>query len=122
MNAPTLLTRPGVTLGPTVAEGVARLTATAPPRMSEREFQSAVIAAAEDHGWWCYHVYNAKRSKAGWPDLVMLRDRLIVAELKVPPNVPTAAQLNCLERFRRAGIPAYVWTPADLAEIVQVLR
>ena len=113
---------PGVTVGRTVADGMAKLALAAPTATDEREFQASVVNLAESCGWWCYHVYNARKSKAGWPDLVMLRERAIVAELKVPPNTATAAQLNCLDRFRRAGIAAYLWTPNDWPEIIRVLQ
>lgn len=122
MNPADLLKLPGVTLGPTVADGMAKLAATAPTATDEREFQATVVSLAESCGWWCFHVYNARKSKAGWPDQVMLRERAIVAELKVPPNTATAAQLNCLDRFRRAGIEAYLWTPNDWPEIIRVLQ
>lgn len=121
MKGDDLLKLPGVTVGKTVAEGMAALDATASLPPTEKGFQGDVVAFAESCGWWTWHVYNARKSKAGWPDLVMLRERMLVAELKVPPNTATAAQLNCLDRFRRAGIPAYLWTPADWPEIVRVL-
>lgn len=116
---------PGV-LGPTTADGFAKLhqcfSEPVQEPASEKDFQADVVSFAERCGWWTFHLTIPRKSKAGWPDLVLLRERIIVAELKVPPNVATAAQLDCLDRFRAAGVPAFLWTPADWPLIVEVLK
>jgi hypothetical protein len=48
--------------------------------------------------------------------------RLLVAELKVGKNKPTAAQAEWLSAFRAAGVPAFVWRPQDWPAIEQALR
>ncbi len=110
-----------VSVGPT-----ANFTAAdAPPeRISEKEFQARVVAYAKRCGWTLiYHTYDSRRSKEGFPDLLFLRGKkIIVAELKVPPNVATDAQLQWLDGFRAAKVLAYLWTPEDWAEIVKVLE
>jgi hypothetical protein len=47
--------------------------------------------------------------------------RLIVAELKVGNNLPTAEQDEWLLAFKAAGVPAFVWWPGDWPKIVEVL-
>lgn len=94
------------------------------PDESEAEFQARVIDLAQGLGYVVYHTHDSRRSTAdGFPDLVLSRiPRLLVAELKVGANQPTPEQLDWLERFRAAGIPAFVWWPKDWAEIERTLR
>lgn len=96
--------------------------------VSEREFQSAVLELAGWCGWRCYHTYDSRRSEAGFPDLVMVRDgRLVVAELKSERGRVSAEQQGWLEAFGlvaagSAGrVRVCVWRPADWAAIVEVL-
>ena len=59
----------------------------------------------------------------GYPDLTMVRDdRLIFAELKVPPNKSTGAQIAWQAMLEEARVEVYVWTPADLPKIIETLR
>lgn len=48
--------------------------------------------------------------------------RVVVAELKVGDNEPTAAQRQWLAGFAGASVPAYTWWPENWAEIQTVLR
>ncbi len=93
-----------------------------PAPLTEKEFQADVMRLAKAEGWKAFHVFNSRRSESGFPDCVFLRDRLIVAELKTEDGRPTAAQLNWLDAFRAAGVPAFLWRPSDMAAIVQTLR
>lgn len=53
------------------------------PAESEAAFQQKVEQLAGHCGWRIYHTHDSRRSAAGFPDLVMVRDvRLIFAELK----------------------------------------
>jgi len=49
---------------------------------SELKWQAQIIELAQVLGWWPFHLYYAQRSPAGWPDLVLFRERVIFAELK----------------------------------------
>lgn len=97
-------------------------TQTPPPDpSSEKEFQADVIRFAKSEGWLCYHTRDSRRSESGFPDLVLIRDGLIVAELKTADGRLTASQANWLDSFRACGIAAYLWRPADWPRIVEVL-
>lgn len=125
-TAADLMNLPGVTVGPTAADGIARLNAehramNAAPA-SEKSFMAEVIALAKGCGWRVYHTHDSRRSESGFPDLCMVRDRCIVAELKAGSNRATAAQLDWLDWFRAAKVPAYLWYPRDMPAIVEVLR
>ncbi len=94
--------------------------------MKETEFQRRVIAEAEVAGWdvdLIYHAYDSRRSREGFPDLVMLRPpRLLVVELKMPGRRATGAQAKWLAAW--GAIPSaevYLWYPADEALILGVL-
>lgn len=88
----------------------------------ESEFQSLVVAEAKTRGWKVYHTFDSRRSEPGFPDLIMIRGRRkIAAELKMSGNKPTAAQLDWLSAFHRAGDEIAVWYPHQWAEIVEAL-
>lgn len=91
-------------------------------RLSEKQFQSQVVEFARLHGWLVYHTYDSRRSTPGFPDLVMIRDIvLLVAELKVGTNTPTAEQHRWLSAYSRAGALAYVWRPENWSDIESIL-
>ena len=95
---------------------------TASPRQREQAFQQQVLDLARLLGWKCYHTHDSRRSVDGFPDLVGLKGgRKWVAELKVAGRKPTPAQVDWLQAFEKAGVPAYRWTPDDWAEIQEVL-
>lgn len=93
-----------------------------PEHESEKAFQAAVVKLAKRHGWRTFHVYDMRKSQAGWPDLFLCRGPVaIAAELKVGDNKLTADQLNWLEALAATGIKTFVWTPESWAEIEQIL-
>ncbi len=114
------------------------LQAGKPMPLSEAGFQKQVVAFAKMHGWHVAHfrtVRVQRRSGAvyhetpvgvdgkGFPDLLMIRGcRVIVAELKVPPNTVSAEQTEWLLKFGGAGAEAFVWRPADWDVIEKTLR
>lgn len=60
---------------------------------SEKEFMVAVIDYAEAHRWLCYHTHDSRRSQAGFPDLVLVRDgTLCFWELKSEAGVLSRTQ------------------------------
>jgi len=89
---------------------------------TEEEFQAEVVAFAKRHGWDYYHTRNSRKSVAGFPDLVLIRATvLLVAELKVGDNKPTAPQLRWRELFMGVGVPAFIWRPSDWPLIHTIL-
>ena len=100
--------------------------------MSENDLLRYVIDVAIAYGWYHYHVYHSKYlglSTPGFPDLILLRDRLIIAEFKKKKTIknkrylPTEAQMRWINRLRKiSGIEVYIWTPEDMDEIKNILR
>jgi len=100
----------------------------------EESFQLAVIDLAHVHGWVASHFRKARTKRGwvtavgadgkGWPDLVLCherRGRILVRELKVPPNTCTPEQLGWLRVLRACGVDAGVWTPGDWDTIEDTL-
>lgn len=88
----------------------------------EKEFQAAIIKEAKKLLWDCFHVTNSRRSKAGFPDIVLWRERMIYAELKTEKGITSAAQETVIAGLRAAGAEVYVWRPSDWSQIVEVLK
>lgn len=73
-------------------------------------------------GWrLCYHTLRSKGSQSGFPDRVLIRDRIIFAELKREQAKPTAAQREWLDGLASASAEVYLWRPSDLDEIATIL-
>lgn len=93
--------------------------------VTEKDFMRQVIDLAKIFGWWCYHPTLSKWSEKGWPDLVMLRERdgrSLFVELKANRGVVSADQHLVHARLLACGMDMRVWRPADMDEIVSVLR
>ena len=95
--------------------------------ISEAEFTSAVVALFQLYGWRVCHIRPAKTAKgwrtayeghAGLPDIIAARGGVIImAELKVGRNKPTADQVQWLEA---SGSP--VWRPEDWDNILEIAK
>lgn len=73
-------------------------------------------------GWrLVYHTLRSKGSRSGFPDRVLVRDRVIFAELKREKTAPTEEQIRWLDGLARAGSEVYLWRPSDLEEIGRIL-
>lgn len=94
------------------------------PAVSERELTGYVRDLAKLYRWRRYHTWLAKHSPAGFPDEVLVRPpRLVFAELKSARGKLSEEQEAWLAALRAVpGIEVHVWRPADLDEIVEVLR
>lgn len=100
---------------------------------TEKEFAQALVDLARLLHWRVYRTYDSRRSPAGFPDLVLVRNgRLIFAELKTAKGRLTADQtgwLAALGDVERAVdgwvekfVRVYVWRPSDWPQIEQVLK
>lgn len=73
-------------------------------------------------GWTLsYHTLRSKGSRSGFPDRVLIRERVIFAELKREKTKPTPEQVRFLDGLAAAGAEVYVWRPSDLDEIGRIL-
>lgn len=77
---------------------------------------------APNLGWTLsYHTLRSKGSRSGFPDRVLIRERVIFAELKREKTKPTEEQVRFLDGLAAAGAEVYVWRPSDLDEIGRIL-
>ncbi len=90
--------------------------------MTEKELQTAVIDACKLFGWAHYHTFNSRRSVAGFPDLVLVRDRIIFVELKSENGRLTLEQQAWGDAIRDAGGNWLLIRPSDLDNLIEILR
>lgn len=89
--------------------------------LTEAEWAAQIAQLAKTLGWRRYHTYRSDRSAAGWPDEALLRERLILVELKREKTKPSPAQADWLTALANAGAEVYLWRPSDLDEIAKTL-
>ncbi len=91
---------------------------------NEAEFQTWVIETAVSYGWdkaLIYHTQVSLGSRGGFPDLVLVRDRVIYWELKSESGVETEKQRKFIAALKAAGQEADFRYPHDWREIVESL-
>ena len=92
--------------------------------MTERELQDAVIELAHIRKWRVAHFRPAMNERgqwrtavagdgAGFPDLVLVRDRVIFAELKSEIGKLSTYQQVWRDAIETAGGDYQLWRPAD---------
>ncbi len=102
------------------------------PHLTEEQFLGQILQLAKLHRWLAFHARPGRTARGwrtcvsgdgvGWPDLFLVRGPVACAvELKVGSRKATPEQLVWLQAFRAAGIPAYLWYPADWPAIERVL-
>ena len=96
---------------------------TAALEMSEAELQILVCDAADLHGWLTYHTHDSRRSPAGFPDLIMLRDRYeLVVELKSATGRLRPDQVVWMDAFAKVDtISSAVVRPVDAVAMIERL-
>lgn len=94
-------------------------------QQGETAFQEAVEDYAALNGWTLrFHDNDPRRNRAGWPDLVLARERtgeVLFVELKAARGRLSRDQRRWLAVLKAAGCRTYVWNPGDWPEIEQVL-
>ena len=89
--------------------------------MKEKQFQSQIVMVARANGWAVYHTYDSRRSEPGFPDLVLVRDRVLFRELKTDAGRVSKAQKAWGEKLTEAGADFKIWRPRDLKSILKEL-
>lgn len=91
--------------------------------LSEAQFQQQITDLCDWLGLRWHHETDSRRSKAGFPDLVIVgKSRVIWVELKSERGRVTKEQEAWLTDLWAAGQRVYVWHPSDLEEATDVLR
>ena len=89
--------------------------------LTEKEWAAQVVQLAQTLGFKRYHTYRSTRSAPGWPDEALVRDRLILLELKAEKGRLSDAQKDWIRALLAAGVEVYVARPSDLEDLAQVL-
>lgn len=100
--------------------------------ITEEAFQCQVLGMARANGWLSAHFRPAKTAKgrwltpvagdgAGFPDIILVRERVVYAELKTQRGKLSPEQVRWLDTLKAAGEEVYVWRPSDWAEIGKAL-
>ena len=107
-------------LGRDYGQGLSTMTriVTVDEVLTEADFQGLVLDVAETFGWEVFHDGDSRRSNAGFPDLVLVKDgRIIFAELKREKNsYPSKPQMNWLALLGQAAgdnVMAVLWRPSS---------
>lgn len=100
--------------------------------MTEADWQRQVIELARLFKWRVAHFRPAKTNHGwvtpvqgdgkGFPDLVLVRERVVWAELKATKGRTTPEQEAWLEALARAGCEWYCWRPSDFDQVATILR
>lgn len=89
--------------------------------LTEAEWHAQVVELAGTLGYLRYHTYRSKRSPAGFPDEVLVRDRVIYLELKREKGKLSPEQRRWVTALLDAGAEIYVVRPSDLDDLALVL-
>jgi hypothetical protein len=100
-----------------------RKTDKLPPE-PESSLQGKLKQLARMFGWRYYHTRFSIGSDRDFPDTVLCRgERLIFAELKMEGKKLRPGQKAWLDALARVpGTEAYCWRPADLDDMLRILR
>jgi hypothetical protein len=90
-------------------------------QITEKEWQRLVTDLATTLGWFVFHPWLSVHSQRGWPDLSLLRERAVFAELKAERGKLSVAQAEVLDLLRACGQECYVWRPSDWEQVKQTL-
>jgi len=90
----------------------------------EKHFMARVREVARMFGWVDWHQQDSMGTRAGLPDLILLRPpRLIFAELKSQHGRLTIEQSAAMALLELCpAVEAFCWRPSDFQRIVEVLR
>lgn len=81
--------------------------------MREIEFQRMVTDLCDWLRLTWHHETDSRRSRAGFPDLVIVGNAVIFVELKAPKGRVSPDQQRWLHALMLAGAEAHVWRPED---------
>lgn len=93
------------------------------PPMTEAELLANIKAAAKEWGWLAFHNRYSIGSDPGWPDLVLVKDGLLLAwEVKGNRGKLSPAQEAWLASLAQVpGVDARVVREADLEECYRII-
>lgn len=104
------------------------MSATPLADLTEKEWSDQLVGTegkpglARTLGWGpCYHTLRSKGSVSGFPDWVLVRERVVFLELKTETGKVSDSQRVWIQAMHRGGAEVYVVRPRHLEEIAAVL-
>ena len=104
-----------------------------PPKITEAVFQRQVLQLARMTGWRSAHFRTSLNARGeyqtavagdgtGFPDLVLIRERVLFVELKTDAGAMSPEQRAWRDALRGAGADWRLWKPRDWPEIEATLK
>jgi len=93
--------------------------------VTETDLREQIRTLCKLYGWIMYFTWRSIHSPAGFPDLVLAnpdQKRVIFAELKREKGKVTEHQKQWLDALKACGQTVFVWRPADIEAIAEILR
>ena len=102
--------------------------------MTEQQLQDAIVECARLYQWRVAHFRPARTQKGwrtpaqydgkGYPDLTLVRDRVVFAEIKQVKFRLAVEQQEWRDALQLAGAEWHLWTPAEweAGDVEAVLR
>jgi len=93
-------------------------------RRTESQFLVEVISLLKTYGWRYYHTHDSRRSVAGFPDLICVRGRRLLAlELKMADGHISEAQREWIIALAAVpGVEAFIVRYSDnYSQLVELL-
>ena len=87
----------------------------------EKELQQQVVSLFRACGWHGYHTHDSRRSQPGFPDIVLIRERVIYLELKTEKGHLSDRQREWLRALLNAGAEVYLVRPRHLDMLARLL-
>lgn len=88
---------------------------------AEIDFQHQITDLCDLLSLKWHHEVDSRKSKTGFPDLLIAGRYVIFAELKRETGKASPEQLGWLAKLETAGANVYLWRPSDWPEIQRVL-
>jgi hypothetical protein len=82
-------------------------------RMPEKELQALIADLCKLLGLLHFHVHHSRGMTAGWPDSVIIGERVIYRELKSQRGILSPEQRATGDALKAAGADWKVWRPRD---------
>lgn len=90
--------------------------------MTEAQFQDQITTLCDWYHLRWHHETDSRRSKAGFPDLVIVGNTVLFAELKTQTGRLTLEQHQWIDTLRNAGAEVHIWRPEDWPGIQRRLK
>ncbi len=93
--------------------------------LTEERYQQMILDYAHSLNWLCYHTRDSRRSTHGFPDIVLVRERVVYVEvkssLKNKDGKLSDEQVYWLTALQDAGQEVYAVWPRDYDWLIERL-